>query len=106
MRSTRTDRARPPRALTYDRIHLPTFGRVVDLLQVDRSGVYLGVQAGATVVGVQGELSRASSAVWGGDGALIGVVGDGTRRTRGVTTKSVRGQDALSDSGARHPTSI
>lgn len=52
-------------ALTYNGIHLLTVGRVVDLLQVDRSGVYLGVQAGATVVGVQGELSRALSAVWG-----------------------------------------
>lgn len=74
MRSTRTEsRARPPRALTYNRRHSPTFGRVADLLQVDRSGVYLGVQAGATVVGVQGELSRASSAVWGSDGTLIGL---------------------------------
>lgn len=76
MRSTRTEsRARPPRALTYNGIHSSTFAHVVDLLQVNRSGVYLGVQAGATVVGVQGESSRASSAVWGGDGTLIGVVG-------------------------------
>ena len=52
MRSIRTEsRDRPPRAVTYNYIHFLTFNRVVDLLQVDRSGVYSGVQAGAIVVG-------------------------------------------------------
>lgn len=75
MRSIRTEsRDRPPRAVTYNYIHFLTFNRVVDLLQVDRSGVYSGVQAGAIVVGVQGEPSRASSDAGGGDGTLIGVV--------------------------------
>lgn len=66
-------RVRPPRAVTYNYIPLLTSGRVADLLQVDRSRVDSGVQAGAIVVGVQGELSQASSDAGGGDGTLIGV---------------------------------
>ena len=68
----RAERDRHARSPTIMYICLHSVG-VVALLQVDRSGVYPGVQAGAIVVAVQGEPSRALSDVGGGDGTLIGV---------------------------------